>query len=61
MNSRQIIEYIDQNPHCVVDDPQDSRYCACEDCTKAREWIKAHQDLWEIYRTFGKYKALRAL
>jgi len=61
MNSRQIIEYIDQNPHCTVDDPQDSRYCACEDCMKAREWIKAHQDLWQIYQTFGKYKALRAL
>jgi len=44
MNSRQIIEYIDQNPHCVVDDQQDSRYCACEDCTKAREWIKAPQN-----------------
>ena len=41
--------------------PQDSRYCACEDCMKAREWIKAHQDLWQIYQTFGKYKALRAL
>jgi len=61
MTSRQVLEYIDQNPHSVVDDPQDSRYCACEDCTKAREWIKAHQDLWEIYQTFGKYKALRAL
>ena len=61
MESRQVIEYIDQNPDCLVDNPQDSRYCACEDCSHAREWIKAHPDIWQIYQTSGKYKALRAL
>jgi hypothetical protein len=61
MNSRQIVEYIDQNPHCVAADPRDPRYCACEDCRQAREWIEAHPDVWQIYREFGKYKALRAL
>ena len=61
MNSRQIVEYIDGNPHCVVQDRQDSRYCDCEDCRSAREWIEAHQDVWQIYQQFGKYKALRAL
>mgnify|MGYP001765774647 CR=1 FL=1 len=61
MNSRQTVEYIDQNPYCVVRDPEDSRYCDCEDCRGAREWIETHQDVWQIYQSFGKYKALRAL
>ena len=61
MNSQQIIEFIDQNPYCIVDDPQDSRYCDCETCAVARGWIGSHEDLWLIYQTWGKYKVLRAL
>ncbi|MCX6000050.1 MAG: hypothetical protein NTU41_10825 [Chloroflexi bacterium] len=61
MDTRQMIEFIDQNPDCVVDDPKDGRYCPCANCVSAREWVKSHEDLWLIYQTWGKYKVLKAL